>query len=517
MGQQHTPLEIAQRSLAGSLPSLPTVALDVLHLCQDPQSEIGELADKLSRDPILASKVLRMANSAFYNRGNEVTSLHRAAVMLGLRTLKVLALGFTLANELPQDGREAGFDLKRYWHRSLVNAVAARSIATELRARQREEAFVCGLLSQIGKLAIAQVVPQLYEPAVALGGGWPTEEIERETLGFGSSEVGEIILTHWGLPHSLVAAATYAERPEALPEDSEADTLELAAITALGVRAGSVLFDEHPAAGLRILNEEAERSYGWTPPTVDKVLESLHGGVVESAEAFAVELPSGRTYQEILDEARAQLVAVTLNTVMDLAQTTTALAEMTEENEVLQTRALTDPLTDLANRAALEDALNREVHQRVRGEHTETALGVLMIDIDWFKSLNDTYGHQNGDIVLRAVAQAMAAITRGSDLLTRYGGEEFCMVLPQTTHDGITSAAERVRDAVERTKVSLSSGETLYVSVSVGAAATDHVTDLEGGKQLIERADAALYRAKANGRNRIEVASEPLPASPVSA
>ena len=83
----YEPLEISQLPLTGSLPSLPAVALDVLRICQDPTCDIGDLANGLSRDPILASRVLQMANSAYYNRGSEITSLNRAAVMLGLRAL----------------------------------------------------------------------------------------------------------------------------------------------------------------------------------------------------------------------------------------------------------------------------------------------------------------------------------------------------------------------------------------------------------------------------------------------
>ncbi len=504
--RDYEPLEIAKLSLAGSLPSLPTVALDVLRLCQDPQSDIGELVDRLSRDPILAGKVLQMANSAYYNRGHEVTSLHRAAVMLGPRTLKVLALGFTLANELPHYGRQGGFDLQQYWHRSLVNAVAGRSIAAAIRSSRREEAFVCGLLSQIGKLAIAEVVPDRYQEAVELGHGWPSEEIERTVLGFSSGEVGEILLERWWLPQSIVTAVSYAERLDALPEDSAWETRELAGVTALAVHTGSVIFDDDVAARLKALHEEAECAYGLKPDTVDEVLESLQGGVLESAETFAVALPSGRTYQEILDEARVQLMAVSLNTVIDLEQTTSALAELAEENEALQARALTDNLTELANRAALGDALQREVQQRLRGEALDNALGVLMIDIDTFKTLNDRYGHQDGDTILRTVARAMAAVTRASNLLARYGGDEFCMVLPHTTHAGITATAEWVRRTVESTPMILASGREVHVSVSVGAATSHDVTHANAGRQLIESADAALHRAKANGRNRVEVA-----------
>jgi len=130
-----------------------------VRICQDPRSDLDDLAEALSRDPFLAGKVLQLANSAYYRRAEEVTSLNRAAVMLGLRTLKVLALGFTLAHELRNRGRKGGFDLQLFWHRSLVSAVASRSIASAVGIAKQEEAFLCGLLSQIGKLALAQAAP----------------------------------------------------------------------------------------------------------------------------------------------------------------------------------------------------------------------------------------------------------------------------------------------------------------------------------------------------------------------
>ena len=254
------------------------------------------------------------------------------------------------------------------------------------------------------------------------------------------------------------------------------------------------------------MNDEAERAFGLHAEMVAEILGGLHHGVLESAEVFAVELPAGRSYQEILDEARNELMAVTLNTVIDLEQTASALAELAGENEILQVRALTDKLTELANRTALEDALTREVHQRFRTEVEEDSLGVLMIDIDKFKSVNDKHGHASGDEVLHSVATAMAGVTRKADLLARYGGEEFCVVMPHTTHAGITAAAERFRRAVEETPVTIASGRELHITVSVGAAATACITDLEAGKRLIETADAALYRDKEHGRNRAEVA-----------
>ncbi len=503
---QFEPLEISQLPLAGSLPSLPTVALDVLRICQDPDSDIGALAEGLSRDPILASKVLQMANSAYYNRGEEVTSLNRAAVMLGLRALKVLALGFTLASELPNKGTSGGFDLQLFWHRSLVNAVAGRSIAASIRSSKTEESFLCGLLSQIGKLALAKTAPERYSVAVAAGQGWPSEKTEQEMLGCTSSQVGELLLSQWHVPPSIVHGATFAERPEGLPEDAPREWRDLVTITELAILCADVLFSANPAAGLKRLNDESERALGLHPKTIATILDGLQEGVLESAEAFAVELPPGHSYQEILNDAHAQLMSVSLNTVIDLEQTTSALAELADENEVLQTRAMTDGLTELANRRALQEALAVEVSRRIRNEDQGDYLGAMMIDIDKFKSVNDQHGHDAGDLVLRRLARTMTEMTRKGDVLARYGGEEFCVVIPQTTYDGIATLGERIRQAVEDLTIRLDSGEAIRVTISIGAALMLVVDDPDAGTRLIKTAGIALYQAKENGRNRVEIA-----------
>ena len=157
----------------------------------------------------------------------------------------------------------------------------------------------------------------------------------------------------------------------------------------------------NPAAGLKRLNDESERALGLHPKTIATILDGLQEGVLESAEAFAVELPPGHSYQEILNDAHAQLMSVSLNTVIDLEQTTSALAELADDNEALQTRAMTDGLTELANRRALQEALSLEVSRGMRNEDQGDYLGAMMIDIDKFKSVNDQYGHDAGDLVLR--------------------------------------------------------------------------------------------------------------------
>jgi diguanylate cyclase (GGDEF)-like protein len=159
-------------------------------------------------------------------------------------------------------------------------------------------------------------------------------------------------------------------------------------------------------------------------------------------------------------------------------------------------RALRDPLTGALNRAALEEALQREVEVARR---QGTPLGVLFVDIDHFKHVNDTYGHRFGDDVLRAVAHAVSDTIRRSDALYRYGGEEFVVLASHTQPIGAQQLGERIRSKVAA--IGMVGGRELKVTVSVGVAG---LRAGETGEAVLKRADTALYRAKEGGRNRVE-------------
>lgn len=132
-------------------------------------------------------------------------------------------------------------------------------------------------------------------------------------------------------------------------------------------------------------------------------------------------------------------------------------------------------------------------------------LSVVMIDIDFFKKVNDTYGHSCGDAVLKQVARVIQANVRGNDLAARYGGEEFCLLLPDADMERARQASERLRESIAATTTTYD-GKSLGVTVSLGVAQYDPARD-PSGKSLIDRADQALYRSKQEGRNRVSVAS----------
>ncbi len=179
------------------------------------------------------------------------------------------------------------------------------------------------------------------------------------------------------------------------------------------------------------------------------------------------------------------------------------LVVMTKEraDERNQNLAMRDELTGLINRRSLLESM---------AQHLSTAkrygqpLSLLMVDVDYFKRVNDSYGHLSGDSVLKAITRVIAQRTRVQDLLGRLGGEEFLVILPNTNEEGARQLAETLRQGVAGASFQAASGEPIAVTVSIGLCAMSQLQDPQCD-DLIGAADQALYRAKAAGRNRVEV------------
>jgi len=175
-------------------------------------------------------------------------------------------------------------------------------------------------------------------------------------------------------------------------------------------------------------------------------------------------------------------------------------------NETLLRTAFTDFLTGLKTRGYSEQQLDLEL---ARAGRRGTPVALLMIDIDHFKRLNDTHGHPAGDVVLRDFAAILTGELRQIDLAARYGGEEFILLLPETNQEGAMLVAQRLRHAVEEAQFRISSSEVgtvpEHLTISLGVA----IFPDDGRKaDLLEAADAALYEAKARGRNTVVFYSE---------
>jgi diguanylate cyclase (GGDEF) domain len=173
--------------------------------------------------------------------------------------------------------------------------------------------------------------------------------------------------------------------------------------------------------------------------------------------------------------------------------------ELLLTNRRLELLSITDGLTQLYNHRHLQDELARAFEE---SERYQRPLSFVIVDLDFFKKVNDTYGHAIGDEVLKAMSKIFQQSIRAADLAARYGGEEFALMLPETMLDDAVTFAEQIRLIVESKPIETIAG-SIPVTVSIGVASVPH-TRIHSAKELIVAADKALYRAKKNGRNQVQ-------------
>jgi diguanylate cyclase (GGDEF)-like protein len=181
--------------------------------------------------------------------------------------------------------------------------------------------------------------------------------------------------------------------------------------------------------------------------------------------------------------------------------------ELLESNRRLELLSVTDGLTKLHNHRYFQDELIRAFEEATRYQRP---LSMAMVDIDFFKKVNDTYGHAVGDEVLKAVSNLFRESVRATDLVARYGGEEFAVMMPETELEDACTFAEKIRALIESTPVDTQSGP-LKVTVSVGVANVPH-SAVRHPKELVVAADRALYRSKRGGRNQVQAEKRKDPA-----
>ncbi len=288
-----------------------------------------------------------------------------------------------------------------------------------------------------------------------------------------SRRILEVILTKWGHEPTVVADGPAAALALEQPDPPRLVLLDWNMPGLLG-----------PEVCLRIRKRETDNP----PYLILLTARGEKGDVVQGLDAGANDYIS-KPYD--LEELRARLQVG--------ARMLELQAEIVRGRDALAFQAAHDPLTGLLNRRAVLEALDREV---ARAERERSALSIGVCDLDHFKKVNDAYGHPAGDEVLSAFARTALAGTRPYDSVGRHGGEEFLLIAPGTSGKPDDGVYERLREAAAATAVTTSAG-VISFTVSIGVAGT---WSGASATDLLAAADAALYRAKADGRNRVRYA-----------
>jgi diguanylate cyclase (GGDEF)-like protein len=474
-------------------PSL--IASRIVAEAMKPDASLAGLSTLAERDPGFTLRVLATVNSAAFGLAARVSDVRQAATLLGLRGLRNLALSLVVSDMAP-----TGPDGELLLANSLRRAAAAQLIAEALGERRCDEFFTVGLLLEVGLIARARD----SMPAVAEAALLPATDrilFERAAGAVDHPTRGAQIARDFQLPPEFVSAVS--GHHDAEPPEGRFQLVAWAA-----ERAAAIWESGNPAEA-QVEALSALQHAGVDSVRAQEVLDRIPALVTEAANAFQRVVPVQQKLGQLLVDANRILFQMNRNYEGMLRRLETLLKEKEDltlqlqaANERLATLAATDGLTGLLNKRSLEEALARDLARADRGQ---VSLGIVMLDVDFFKKVNDTHGHQVGDEVLKAVAQVVATSLRTGDVAARYGGEEFVTVLPGSDIEGSTIVAERIRKKLEQTEVQTSSGK-LRVTASFGVAAVCGPNCRGSAKDLVAKADAALYDAKRAGRNRVVAA-----------
>jgi len=494
-----------------SLPTLSNVASKLIDITGREETTVNEITRLIAQDVSLSAKVLKVVNSAFYSFPHEVGTIQQAVAILGTNAVRSLVLSFSFLN-MEKSRRDGGFDYQRFWEQSLATAVAARMIAGQIKLGiDAEEVFTAGLLQNIGVLILAQAYPEVYDEILAAAdndrNGPLLIELEEARIGASHAFIGNAATRRWQFPAILSEPILYHHQPEEFPVKNP-ELAKAVRITYLAGLLTNIIYSNRPLDYAKQFRQQAQKLLGLSVNDIDLVMANVNRDVEQAAVYFDLKICGTPSIQDVLQKANIELSLLNLSYDQmnrELVEAKLALkklnGELLEKNRYLESIANLDGLTEVYNHRFFQESFVREINRAVRSGRP---LSLLLVDLDRFKEINDYYGHQAGDYVLRGVCRLWRGLLRDYDVLARYGGEEFAILLPETGTKEAEVVAEKLRAATAGHDFSRGQ-ETYTVTASFGLSTLNPAEEKPSKDEIIERTDAALYGAKKKGRNRVEI------------
>jgi len=488
------------------LPSMPAVAIRILEAVKKNDSSYDELARIISSDPALTARTLNIANSSFYRLPQKVSTIEKAIAILGINTLKNIALSFIISKELRGNGNGA-FDFNLFWKRAVTAAIAA-DLTSILINDKRDDGFVSGLLQDIGVIIMYLSRSEDYLTVIdeKKTSDLSIETIEKLIFGFDHQELGSEVLKTWGFPESIYGPIRYHHKQKKLPAEYETRVHTIF----ISDRISAVYHGSNSTEKITAIKEFLGNNYRVKERDIEDLIDSVAKKSIEIFSMFEIDPQEMKPYSQILQEANEELGKLNLSYEQLIIQLreeksrTASLAnDLKNKNKKLREMVLRDGLTGLYNHKYFQDAMDQELTRSIRHRRP---FSLIFFDLDHFKKINDSYGHRTGDIVLQKISALVQKMLRENDIFARYGGEEFAVILPETALKGGAVLAERIRRAVEQLEISVDNVK-LKAAISLGLTSF-----MPGGKvsrkaEILDAADKALYNSKNSGRNRLSIAN----------
>lgn len=488
-----------------SIPTLPSGVFLIVRAAGDPEVSLQKLSSIISREPSFTIQLLRISNSAMFSLDKEVTSIQQATIKLGARSIRNLAVAQAVRSATTN--LDFGdFDGNQYWEDSLRRGVACRILAETAGYEDPIEAFTVGLIQDIGTLFLAFLYPErssALQEIRSLPGARRLEE-EQRICGGTHTEMFEKLASTWNFPPDLTEACVHHHTLSSNSTNRRVQRLIQLAHAADSV--ADIFQTTASSASLRYAKSFLKQLPARKKLDLEGLITQIRGEMNHAANELQIHIGKQPTYEELIEQANASLLYINDNYEQITQQLQQLLAEKEEltrqlkkANVKLKRLASTDPLTGVANRRRFTELLEESLGQ---SDRTGAPLSVIMLDVDHFKSINDTYGHAVGDQVLITLCERLEANLRPHDVIGRLGGEEFAILLPATAADVGQIVAERLRRSFEIGAIHTEQGAIRFTA-SFGGVSVAKDGQIPDGDALLNTADKCLYASKEGGRNRV--------------
>lgn len=491
-----------------SLPTLPTVACKLISVSSKEEIGMRDIAHLISRDTSLSAKVLKIANSAFYNFPCKISTIHQAVSRIGINAIRSLVLSVSFFS-ITSGEKKGIFNYEQFWEQSLSGAVAAKLIMAEIAKSDWEEIFIAGLLQNIGTLILALSLPQQYNQVLSeiFNSEKDITELEEQMIGADHTFIGYEVTKNWGFPPVLFTPVQYHHCPEDYKGNDKKLKLAIDVVYLSGMII-NILYSNKPQKYHQKFVNESKTMLGFNDKITEKILEHVVSEITQATSLFGFHTKDHKSIEEILLEANAALSIINMTydqmnreLVAAKVQLQKLTKELQEKNKILERLVHLDSLTEVYNHGYFQNLLEKEINLAVRKNST---LSLMLIDVDYFKSFNDKYGHQTGDFILTELCKLMKKSLRDYDIIARYGGEEFAIVLVETTGQEAQSVAEKLRESIAM-HIFINNNKKYHVTASFGVAEIKPAVDTFTKDDLINFADKALFESKKKGRNSVTI------------
>lgn len=482
------------------LPSPPLIAIKILETVRRDTFTFRDLAYLIESDPALTARILKAANSSYYNPVSRVTSIDKALSLLGTHAVTNIALSFVIVSQF-RVATSGTFDSTVFWRRALTAAVAAEMTAA-LVGKPSRDIFVIALLQDIGIMVMHGSGPQAYQQVFDCREKEPIPlaEAEKRYFGCDHQEVGAELLKSWQLPEEIYAPIRNHHQCEAVSGDYR----EQSAILCIADNLASFYSGTQDVEQIRRAKRIFDTIFGITGNKVENLIEAVGNMALDVLSSFEISAGAMRPFSLILQEANEQLsnlydsyelLVIELKQAKEKAEK--LARELREANDMHREMAFRDELTGIYNRRFFQEALDLEL---MRAQRYDRQFSLIIFDVDNFKSINDAYGHTVGDLVLINISKAVQNIVRMTDIFARYGGDEFVVIMPETGIDSASVVAENLRRRIEELTTSVE-GQSIEALISIGYTSYSSALGNKSKEDIISMADKALYIAKHSGKN----------------